>query len=133
MPDGKAWTSCFIRMLPRDMAKIGQLYLNKGTWNGQRIVSEAWVSESTSDHIVSIPSMGMRYGYHWHIEKFGVFEDAEIFSFSARGNGGNELHIFPMLDLVVVFTSSGYNTLYSHFQPGEMLVKHILPTFSQMK
>ena len=49
-------------MTPRDMAKIGQLILNKGKWNGQQVVSEDWVEESTS-RITKIT--GMDYGYLW--------------------------------------------------------------------
>ena len=39
-----------LTLSPMDMAKIGQLYLNKGIWNGKRIVSEKWVEESTREH-----------------------------------------------------------------------------------
>jgi len=45
-----------IYMRPRDMAKIGQLYLQKGVWNGNRIVSENWITESTLESIQVPPS-----------------------------------------------------------------------------
>lgn len=46
-PDGLEKTGCCLATTARDVAKFGRLYLNKGLWDGRRIVSEAWVTEST--------------------------------------------------------------------------------------
>ena len=52
-----------LRMRPRDLAKIGQLVLNGGMWNDSRIVSKAWIEESTSPHV---HGEGLFfYGYQW--------------------------------------------------------------------
>ncbi len=52
-----------LSMRPRDMAKLGQMYLNGGRWNGESIVSKDWVTESTREHIISVNSPN--YGFQW--------------------------------------------------------------------
>ena len=52
-----------LHMLPLDMLKIGQLYLNGGRWEGVPVLSEAWVNRSTANH-TSI-SEDFDYGYQW--------------------------------------------------------------------
>jgi CubicO group peptidase (beta-lactamase class C family) len=59
-----------IRLRPRDMAKFGQLFLNKGKWNGEQIISEEWVDESTKtftqlDWGNMDSSFEDGYGYQW--------------------------------------------------------------------
>ena len=56
----------------RDMAKLGVLYLHKGMWNGERILSEKWVLEATRNQIPHIP--GQRYGFG-----MGVFDEGFCF------------------------------------------------------
>lgn len=84
----------------RDMAKLGFLFLNKGQWNGKRIVSTEWVEEATRDHITS-----PHYGYQWWIHSY-----KEHPSFNASGFGGQLISIVPSLDLVVVIKSEEIDT-----------------------
>jgi CubicO group peptidase (beta-lactamase class C family) len=87
----------------RDLAKFGFLYLNKGYWNGQSIVPEYWVKESTNPQIqaFSNPIYGtFRYGYQWWIK-----EVDGCFSYRAWGRRGQFIVIVPELDLVIVVTS----------------------------
>jgi CubicO group peptidase (beta-lactamase class C family) len=67
-----AWTKNFksgilewggVRLCSRDLAKIGQLVLNGGNWNGRQIVSQKWVKESTAAHI-GPADLTYFYGYH---------------------------------------------------------------------
>ncbi len=79
-----------------DMEKIGQLYLNHGVWNGKRIVSEAWIHESTSVH----SHWGQyAYGYLWWI----ISEDPRCFA--ALGDGGNTIYVNTGKKLVVAIAS----------------------------
>ena len=79
-----------------DMEKIGQLYLNHGIWNGKRIVSEAWIRDSTSVH----SHWGQyAYGYLWWI----ISEDPCCFA--ALGDGGNAIYVNSGKKLVVAVAS----------------------------
>ncbi len=87
----------------RDLAKIGFLYLNNGYWNGQSIVSEYWVKESTDQQIQAFrhPTYGtFGYGYQWWVKKVD-----DCSSFRAWGRRGQFIVIVPELDLVIAVTS----------------------------
>ena len=77
-----------------DMAKIGQLYLQKGSWEGKQIVSKEWIEESTSKKS-RFDEMGYDYGYLWWLI------DEEEQSFAALGDGGNVIYVNPAKQLVV--------------------------------
>jgi CubicO group peptidase (beta-lactamase class C family) len=87
----------------RDLAKIGFLYLNNGYWNGQPIVSEYWVRESTGQQIQANqhPIYGsFGYGYQWWVKKVDGCS-----SFRAWGRRGQFIVVVPELDLVIAVTS----------------------------
>ncbi|UCZ55150.1 beta-lactamase family protein [Bacillus shivajii] len=85
-----------------DLLKIGQLYLNKGTWNGLEIVSKDWVDESTKPYTDT--NVGnQQYCYHWWYSPSGS-NDQPAFYYAA-GNGGQYIFIVPEKQLVTVFTS----------------------------
>ena len=81
-----------------DMAKIGQMYLDGGVFNGQRIVSESWVKESTTEHS-RWKRMNLPYGYLWWIG-----EDGD--GFAAMGDGGNVIYVSRERKMVVAITST---------------------------
>ncbi len=93
-------------MTPRDMAKIGQLVLNKGKWNGEQIVSEKWIEESTTP---KTKITGIDYCYLWWNIPFNVNERT-IISKTATGNGGQYIIIIPDMEMVAVFTGGAYNS-----------------------
>jgi hypothetical protein len=109
---------------PRDMAKIGNLFLRKGIWNGTRIISEEWVDESTKEFI-SLPwvSWADAYGYQWWIIKYPVAA-TDIRVYFASGWGGQTIRVFPSLEMVVIMTGSNYVTA----DPIDFIItKYILP------
>ena len=110
---------------PRDMAKIGLLMLQKGTWNGREIVSHGWVEESTRPHVNAFFA-GSEYGYQWWCgEK--VVGDSIINLFYAAGHGGQYIFVCPSLDLVAVFTSKVYGNPLGVVRPQVIMAEHILP------
>lgn len=86
-------------MRPRDMLRVGDLYLNGGRYNGQQVVSEAWVRTSIEPRTVS--RFGDReYGYGWWIREL-----AGRPVFYAWGYGGQFIFIVPSVRTVVAVTS----------------------------
>jgi CubicO group peptidase (beta-lactamase class C family) len=88
----------------RDMAKLGQLFLDAGVWNGVRVVSESWVNEATTAR-VDVDSR--RYGYQWWLRSYQVGAQ-EYETFYANGLGGQAVWVFPALNTVVAMSGSAY-------------------------
>lgn len=85
-----------LQITPRDMAKLGYLYLNGGNWNGKQIVPAAWVQASVEKHVEN-PD-GLDYGYQWWIyPSHGAY--------AALGRAGQTILVAPDLDLIVVTTA----------------------------
>mgnify|MGYP000063287869 CR=1 FL=1 len=112
-------------MTSRDMAKIGQLILNKGIWNEQQIVSKKWVTESIKP-VTKIA--GIPYGYLWWSIPFKL-NDKIIISKTASGNGGQYIIIIPSLDIVGVFTGGAYNSQEDKL-PFSIMNDIFLPAFT---
>jgi CubicO group peptidase (beta-lactamase class C family) len=112
-----------LRLTSRDLMKIADLYRNGGTWQGSRIIDEAWVKASTTPH--SQIDEETEYGYLWWLKTFksgGKGYPAYFMS----GNGGNKVAVFPGLDLTAVITSTNYNTRGMHEQTEKLLTDYIL-------
>jgi CubicO group peptidase (beta-lactamase class C family) len=113
---------------PRDMAKIGLLFLNDGRSRGKQVVSPEWIRESTTNYISpgQIPSAAKAdgYGYQWWLSSFDL-GGKKIPSYSARGRGGQFILVVPSEQLVAVFTGPPDNPLT--FQPLELAERFILP------
>jgi CubicO group peptidase (beta-lactamase class C family) len=120
-PDGRAAGGGGMRLRPRDSAKVGELFLDRGLWNGVRLVSEAWVQES--ERIVT--QLGEDgYGALWWKGSLlvrGSMQDC----FFALGNGGNTLLVVPAERLVVMVSSSNYNGPTK--QPLSLVASNVLP------
>ena len=92
-----------LHLYPRDMAKLGYLYLRRGRWGGAQVVSERWVSDSFVPHVAVREGEG--YGYSWWIN---VGRKPHIPE--AIGRGGQRISVIPDKDTVLVFISGGLNT-----------------------
>jgi len=126
-PTGIPYMGGGMYMRPRDMAKIGQLYLDRGMGKGRRILPEEWVKESWGKYgrLRPLERNGHQYGYLWwhhHYEAGG----RDIQTVEARGNGGQYIFVAPEIDLVVVITSGNFRTGKTR-QPEEIMKKYILP------
>jgi len=113
-----------LRLTSLDLVKIGQLYLSGGTWHGQRIVDESWVKASTQPHAQIDDSTD--YGYLWWLKSFKS-GGKDYPAFFMSGNGGNKVCVFPGQDMVVVLTSTNYNSRGMHEQTEKLLTDYILP------
>ncbi|HVO44080.1 MAG TPA: serine hydrolase [Aggregatilineales bacterium] len=118
---GINWGEGGLALIPRDLAKFGYLYLNNGLWDGQSVVSEAWVRASTTPHIETRnPGYGLspQYGYQWWVDADGAYK--------ATGAAGQRLFVIPSQALVVVFVG-GASSLDSDIVPETLLTSFILP------
>jgi len=106
MPTGHGYAGGGMYLRPRDLLKIGQLYLDLGVWNGRRIVPKRWVEQSTDRQIAT--SNGGSDGYAWH--RYMLHTGTRDYKeYEANGNGGQLLMVVPELDMVIVFTAGNYN------------------------
>ena len=80
-----------LTLTPMDMAKIGQLYLNDGMWEGKQIISSKWVEDSTTEHS-RWKKRNLSYGYLWWVNEEG---------YAAMGDGGNIIYINTKKKLVI--------------------------------
>lgn len=124
-PDGSVETDGGLALRSRDLAKIGQLFVNGGVWEGRRIVSEDWIRESTKERLRFGGSLRWGYGYHWTQAESRI-GDHGVRSYFVPGDGSQILAVFPDLRMVVVFTAGNYDVdpkpvYYSLFE------KFILP------
>ncbi|MFF2528303.1 serine hydrolase domain-containing protein [Brevibacillus sp. NPDC058079] len=82
-----------LTLTPRDMARIGLLYLNRGCWDNHQIIPEVWIDESTAMN----PN---QYGYLWWLR-----EEDGVFTYAALGDGGHVICCIPEKNLVVAIAS----------------------------
>ena len=108
----------------RDMAAIGELMLNNGVVNGQRLVSREWIVQSLASQVGISDSDPYAdfYGYMWYT-KAELIGGHRIGVHFASGNGGNKIYIVPSLRMVVAITSSAYNTNYGQRRSQDILWK----------
>lgn len=126
-PQGVGNTAGGIRLRALDFAKYGQLYKNKGQWQGIQILTENWVEKSLSKQVKQ-PNEGKNgfYGYLFWNKVYTVDgKDYEV-SF-CTGNGGNKIFIFKDIPFVVVITCSAYGMPYAHPNADKMMTDYILP------
>ena len=115
-PKGVNTAGWGLALSTNDMAKIGQLCLNMGKWNGKPILSSKWIGNSVKEH----SKCGERpYGYLWWIINGKNSKD-----YAAIGDGGNVIFVSPSKKMVVAIAS--------RFMPRakdrvELIKKHILP------
>jgi CubicO group peptidase (beta-lactamase class C family) len=119
-PTGEGYLGGGAFLRPRDLLKVGQLFLDGGTWRGRRILDESWIAESTAARIAITPEttgyseeeFGEYYGrgedaLAWHLGTLAI-GDRKVRTYAAGGNGGQLLVVAPELDLAMVFTGGNY-------------------------
>jgi CubicO group peptidase (beta-lactamase class C family) len=116
--DGELIAASGIRMLPRDLARIGHLMLRGGVWGDRAVLPAEWITRCTTP-VVSIDE-NRDYGYQWYLGR-------NERSWGAVGNGGQQLYVFPERELVVVTTSGNYDTQDQWVPPLRIVREVVLP------
>ena len=122
-PDGTAMGGGGTRYRSRDLAKLGELLVDGGRWNGRQVLSKEWIAASTTPHAQARDDA--EYGYllwRFHFPLGG--KDPAVWAMS--GNGGNYVFALPERQLVAVVTSTAYNQRYAHPQSQELFRDFIL-------
>ena len=120
-PEGLGTPGYGLCMSAEDMAKIGQLCLNRGIWNGERIISEEWIRRMTEPRAVDSKYFrGMQYGYLWWI----IHPEKKIYA--AIGNSGNVIYVNPEEEIVVAVSSYFKPTVFDRV---DFIEDTLLPYF----
>lgn len=120
-PQGFTMGGYGLHLRPVDLAKLALLYSQSGKWDDQQILPARWVKDSTSAQLQKEDGSG--YGYLWT-----VYPDSD--HYAALGLGGQQIHIYPSRNLIVVVTAS----LESFAEAPEIekiLSENILPAIHQ--
>ncbi|OEY71101.1 serine hydrolase [Rheinheimera salexigens] len=125
-PDGEIDSMGGLYLSAHDLARIGLLVLHQGMWAGDRVVSENWIRQSTSPHVVDTAPNddddNRVYGYQWWLPNSNTARPRAI---AATGFGGQRLTVIPELDLIIVFT--GYDLRGEYWAAEQALRTGILP------
>lgn len=90
------------------LAKIAQLFLQKGRWQDEQVIPATWVEESIRPHYPTGAAGDEAYGYLWWSQPY-TFEEKSLRAYFGKGFGGQRPIFLPELDLVIVLT--GWNIL----------------------
>ncbi len=103
-----------LQLTPRDMAKLGYLYLHEGAWDGRQIVPAQWVKSATEKHTRTDGELG--YGYQWWTyPRWGAY--------AALGRYGQTIFVIPSLDVIIVTTAAtdGHDAIF------QLIEQYIVP------
>lgn len=126
-PTGTAMTGGGLQLRSRDLLKFAQLYLNGGTWGGQRILSKDWVEKSVQPHAHVRDNVD--YGYLWWLETFRTSID-QWPSWGMYGTGGNKVLVFPAEQLGVVITTTNFRVQGASALTDRLLRDYVLKSVS---
>lgn len=108
-----------ISLHPQDMARLGLLFLQKGQWEGEPIVSRAWVEESTKAQINAPDQAPNPFGYGW-------WADADMEGvYFAGGRLGQYILVYPQWDMILVTTGGGFEI--------EQIEESLLSIYNEME
>ena len=97
-----------LHLQPRDMARIGYLWLKGGRWEERQILPPDWLRDALEVHAHPGWSPGQEYGYGmW------LYPERKPPVFEGLGRGGQRISVVPAANLVVVLTGGG-------FEPGDI-------------
>ena len=105
-----------LQLTPRDMAKLGYLYLHDGMWDGQQVVSAAWIKAAIQRHTETDSTLGLGYGYQW-------WTHPRLSAYAALGRDGQTIFVVPNLQLVIVTTAEmdGHEAIF------KLIEQYIVP------
>ena len=138
MKSGNARPSAFsgLRLRARDLAKLGQVFLDHGRWNEKSVITPSWVEQATKTQIEFEDSeapgfvLANGYGFQWWTNTYSsASQKLEVAT--AIGNGEQRVIVIPRLRLVVAMLAGFYNDPKTSWTPEVLLTRHILPALQR--
>jgi len=117
-----------LRLRPRDMAKIGELYLREGVWDGEEVISSSWIAETRVPRSTMSYGWADGYGYGWWTRTYST-SAGPIETYFAAGWGEQQIIVVPELEMVAVFTGGTYEGV-PYLSPGQIMAVYVLPAIS---
>jgi len=96
--DGMPLPYSGLHITARSLARFGLLFLNKGMWRGNKVVSSTWVTEATNAQ----QDLNKRYGYLWWNNSTGAWSKVPADAYAAMGKYDNDMLVVPSLDMIVI-------------------------------
>jgi CubicO group peptidase (beta-lactamase class C family) len=127
--NGEPSASSGLRMTPRDLARIGQLILNRGRWDERQVVPAEWLDRSFQPYVACDEMR--RYGYFWYVGdwQYGHPPNRPVAHWvGAFGYGGQRLFVMPELDIVVAITAGNYADAEQWMPPIRVIREAVLPS-----
>ena len=121
--NGNPIAAAGLRLRPRDLAKVGQLVLQRGMWNGKQVVSSAYVDSATTAQMNAFDLNF--YGYQFWLGRSLVAKREVLWS-SAVGLGAQRVFVVPEFDLVMVVNAGLYQSPIQGEVPLEILNRYVL-------
>ncbi len=129
--DGVESAASGLRLTPRDLARVGQMVLMKGRWQGRAVVPPAWLEQSFRR--AAMADDGRYYGYLWYVGEMSVIRRGGVYGepwVGCFGLGGQRLFVFPNLDFVLAVTAGNYDKPDQWVAPIRILRDVFLPNLA---
>jgi CubicO group peptidase (beta-lactamase class C family) len=122
-----------LSLTTRGMARLGELVLNEGRWQGRALVPAAYVRAATERQNAGGAPLFSAYGYLWWVSPTAPSRKAERRTAMANGYGGQWIYVYPPLDLVVAVTSRRHAESMSRGQALMLIRGQVLPAIQRLR
>ncbi|MGW9686717.1 serine hydrolase domain-containing protein [Flagellimonas sp. 2504JD1-5] len=124
-PSGNVWGGLGLELRTHDLIKFGQLFLNKGMWNGKRIIPEEWVNLSSTAQI-DIPQSTTKYSLQWY-----VADNLDRKVYFGQGFGGQVLMLIPEENMMIVAVQEYLVTFSQNNEQWNNFLNKVFPLIYQ--
>ncbi|MCL6265489.1 serine hydrolase domain-containing protein [Flagellimonas myxillae] len=123
--EGNVWGGTGLQLTMEDLAKFGQLFLDKGRWDGEQLVSQEWIEQSSTVQL-QIPQSSSGYSLHWYVadnlDKKVVF---------GQGYGGQYLMLIPDENMMIIAAQEHLVTYSQNTQQSNNFLNNVFPVIYQ--
>lgn len=124
-PQGTFVGSSYLYLTARELARIGQLMLDDGRWQGRQLLPVEWVKFNRQPFVTLAEPGEASPGGHWWLNHANAWPDAPADTFAALGHWGQALYVVPQQRLVIVRYADDRDGSFRH----NTLLRHVLAAF----